>query len=87
VVVQSDFFSNLESVTILPVTGLLVEEAGLLRITVEADKDNCLQKRSQIMIDKAHTMPRDRVGDAFGRLDDRTMLTVNRALAVFLGIA
>lgn len=87
VVVQSDFFSELESVTILPVTSLLVEEAGLLRITVEADKNNGLETKSQIMIDKAHTMPRDSVGNAFGRLDDRTMLTVNRALAVFLGIA
>ncbi|MBF0304616.1 MAG: hypothetical protein HQL41_03065 [Alphaproteobacteria bacterium] len=37
------------------------------------------------MVDKAMTVRRDRLGETFGRLDDGTMLAVNRALALFLG--
>ncbi|WGF89668.1 type II toxin-antitoxin system PemK/MazF family toxin [Marinivivus vitaminiproducens] len=39
------------------------------------------------MIDKVMTVKRDRVGTPFGRLDRETMLSVNRALALFLGFA
>jgi mRNA interferase MazF len=39
------------------------------------------------MIDKAHTIAREKVGSTFGQLDDESMLAVNRALAVFLGFA
>ena len=40
-----------------------------------------------IMVDKPMTVKRERVGEAFGQLDDSTMVAVNRALAVFLGFA
>jgi mRNA interferase MazF len=46
-----------------------------------------LEKRSQVMVDKVQTVPREKLGAAFGRLDDPTMLTINRALAVWLGFA
>ena len=39
------------------------------------------------MIDKAMSVKRDRVGPTSGRLDDATMLSVTRSLAVFLGLA
>jgi mRNA interferase MazF len=39
------------------------------------------------MIDKLVTLRRERVGEPFGRAGDELMLGVNRALAVFLGIA
>jgi mRNA interferase MazF len=48
---------------------------------------NGLQKRSQIMIDKASTTQRDKMSPAFGHLDNETMLSVTRSLAVFLGVA
>jgi len=38
-------------------------------------------------VDKPQTPPRSKVGASFGRLDDATMLAVNRALAVFVGLA
>ena len=41
----------------------------------------------EVMIDKAHTLPREKVGEPFGRLDDGAMLEITRALSVFLGIA
>lgn len=50
-------------------------------------RSNGLRKRSQVMGDKAQTVPRETLGEPFGRLDDTTMLAVTRALAVFLGFA
>jgi mRNA interferase MazF len=38
------------------------------------------------MVDKAHTIPREKAGETFGKLDARTLAAVNRALAVFLGL-
>lgn len=85
-IIQSDLFDEHPSITILPVTGEL-RETPLFRVSVDADEENGLRKRSQVMIDKAQTVPREKIGETFGRLDDTTMLTVTRALAVFLGIA
>jgi mRNA interferase MazF len=85
-VMQSDLFSEHPSVTILPVTGEL-RDTPLFRVLVAPTDTNGLQKPSQVMIDKAQTVKRDKVGEAFGRLDDDTMVSVNRALAVFLGFA
>jgi mRNA interferase MazF len=42
---------------------------------------------SEVMVDKSHTVAREKIGKAIGRLDDESMLAINRALAVFLGFA
>ena len=85
-VIQSDLFEEHPSVTVLPVTSEL-REGPLFRITVLPDEKNGLKKPSQVMVDKSQTVPRDKIGETFGQLDDDAMLSVNRALAVFLGIA
>ncbi len=84
-VVQSDQFNEHATVTVLPVSATLVD-APLLRVTVQPDEKNGLQKPSQVMIDKAMTVKRDRLGAAFGTANDESMLTVGRCLAVFLGV-
>ncbi len=85
-VIQSDLFDEHPSVTILPVTSEL-RETPLFRIIVQPNTGNGLQKPSQIMVDKTQTIPREKIGNTFGRLDDESLLAVNRALAVFLGFA
>lgn len=85
-VIQSDLFAEHPSITLLPVTSEL-RDAPLFRLRVEPSPENGLRKPSQIMVDKAHTLPREKVGVPFGRLDDGTMVSVNRALALFLGFA
>jgi mRNA interferase MazF len=85
-VVQADHFGKLPTITVLPVTSTLVD-APLLRLAVEPDAQNNLARPSQVMIDKLVTLRRKRVGEPFGRAGDELMLSVNRALAVFLGIA
>ena len=59
----------------------------LFRPTVQPTEANGLRKPSQVMVDKAVSARRDRVGPPIGRLDDATLLAVTRSLAVFLGIA
>ena len=85
-VIQSNQFDQHVTVTVLPVTSTLVD-APLLRITVEPTGENSLQKPSQVMVDKTMTVKRDKVGPAFGTVDEDTMVEIERCLAVFLGIA
>lgn len=84
-VIQTDHFSQHPSVTVLPVTGTLVA-APLLRITVQSDQASGLTKTSQVMVDKAITVKRDKVGPPIGRISADALLEVERCLAVFLGI-
>ena len=85
-VIQSDSFAELSSVTLCLVTSALLE-ARLFRITVDPSPENGLRRISQVQVDKVMTVKRQRVGGVIGRLDDATMLKVNRSLAVFVGIA
>ena len=59
----------------------------LFRITVQPSTVNGLQKTSQVMVDKAMTVKRDKLGQAIGCIDPDAMVEVERSLAVFLGIA
>ena len=86
-VIQSDLFNEEHpSVTLLPVSGE-IRSAPLFRITVEPSAVNGLKKVSQVMVDKQVSVKRDRIGKPFGRLEDEAMLRVNRALAVWIGLA
>src|SRR3989338_8097242 len=82
-VIQSDLFDEHPSVTILPVTGEL-RDVPLFRVTVIPSERNGLSKPSQVMVDKAQTVSREKIWVSFGRLDDAAMLAVDRALAVFM---
>ena len=61
---QTDAFQNLKTVTVLPVTGSLVD-APLLRITLQPNEGNGLQKTSQLMVDKTITVQREKLGLTF----------------------
>ncbi|MGO4402974.1 type II toxin-antitoxin system PemK/MazF family toxin [Bosea sp. RAF48] len=84
-IVQADPFDLTATVTLLLMSSDIVD-APLIRLTVEPDATNGLRLASQIMVDKAMTVRRDRIGQAFGYLDPETMITVNRSLALFLGL-
>jgi len=85
-VIQSDLFDAHPSVTILPVTSEL-RDLPLFRIPIAPSTGNGLTKPSQIMVDKPQSVAREKIGRTFGRLSDETMVSVNRALAVFIGLA
>ena len=86
-VIQSDLFSLHPSVVVLPITSEL-RDTPLFRINLPPSDGNGLHKPSQVMVDKPFTLDRTKVVDApFGSIDEGTMIEVERALAVFLGIA
>jgi mRNA interferase MazF len=83
-VIQSDAFEHLNSVTVLPLTSDVLN-LERCRVIVSPTKQNGLQKASQIMVEKASTIPRYKASQLIGRLSPEDMTAVNRALAVFLG--
>lgn len=85
-VIQSDLFDAHPSVTVLPVTSEL-RDTPLFRVTVEPSELNGLRMKSQVMVDKCHTVARAKVGTPIGRLEDEALVAVSRSLAVFLGFA
>lgn len=85
-VIQSDQFDGHATLTVLLVSSTLTE-APLFRLTVDPTSKNGLRMRSQIMVDKAMTVKRDKVGGVIGRLDDDMMIAVNRSLLLWIGLA
>lgn len=85
-IVQSDLFDQTGTVTVLLVTSMPID-APLLRIPIDPTPRNNLRQPSQIMVDKAMSVRRERVGATIGKIDDDAMMAVTRSLAVFLGLA
>jgi mRNA interferase MazF len=85
VIVQDDHFDT-DSVTLCPFT-TDPTDAPLFRLLIEPDPGNGLTMPSRIMVDKVTTVRRSRLGAKVGVLDDASVLRLNRALVVFLGIA
>ena len=85
-IIQADQFDEHATVTVLPVTNTLVA-APLLRVTVQPSAEKGLQMPSQVMVDKALTVKRGKLGQAFGRIDAHIIVEIERCLAIVLGIA
>ncbi|AYG63897.1 type II toxin-antitoxin system PemK/MazF family toxin [Rhizobium jaguaris] len=85
-IIQTDQFDATGTVTVLLISGTLVD-APLIRPTIQPTAQSGLRKASQVMVDKAMSVKRDRIGTTIGRLEDDSLLAVTRSLAVFLGVA
>ncbi len=89
-VIQSDLFAKHPSITVLPVTSEL-RPIETFRIAVAPSKGNGLHAPSQIMVDKAHTIPRNKAGDPFGRTrgakHDRSESCANGVFRAWIKIA
>jgi mRNA interferase MazF len=85
VIIQSDDFDAIASITFCPFT-TNDADAPLLRIAVEATGNNGLRSQSALMVDKVGTVPKIKLGNRIGRLEDDALLRLNRALLVFLGL-
>ena len=86
VILQDDSFAATQSVTICLLT-TDTTDAPLMRIPVEPSPTNGLREPSRLMIDKLTTVPRSRMGERLGSIDDAVLVQVARAVVVFLGIA
>jgi mRNA interferase MazF len=86
VIVQDDAFDGTDSITICAFT-TDPTEAPLFRLPVEANARNGLRSSSRLMVDKITTVPKSKVGERIGRLDDEDVVRLNQAVMVFLGLA
>src|SRR5271154_6469815 len=86
VVLQDDRFDSTESITFCAFTSDPVERP-LFRPFSTPDDVNGLRRESQLMVDKITTCPKTKLGQRIGRLSEQDMVRVNRAVAVFLGLA
>ena len=84
-IVQADAFDLHPSVVVLPLTSEM-HDAPLFRVSVAASRDTGLRVSSQIMVDKATTVPRVKVGERIGQVDATTLQAVDDALRGFLGL-
>lgn len=86
VIIQDDRFDATASVTVCVFT-TDDTESPLFRIPVEPGESNGLRLRSKLLVDKITTVSKDRLGEKIGRLEDRDLVGLERAILVFLGIA
>jgi mRNA interferase MazF len=86
VIVQDDRFDATRSIAVCGLTANATD-APLFRIAVEPSERNGLRSSSRIMADKITTVSKTRLGSRVGRLDDKDLVRLNRAIVVFLGLA
>ena len=86
VIVQDDRFDATNSITVCAFTSDPTD-APLFRLVVEPSETNGLEILSRLMVDKATTMPKSKLGERIGRLADDDMVRVNRAMMIFFGLA
>ena len=86
VIVQDDAFDATDSITVCTFT-TDPTEAPLFRLLVEPNERNGLRSSSRLMVDKITTVPKSKVGERIGRLDDEDVVRFNQAVMVFLGLA
>ncbi len=86
VIVQDDRFDATASLTICVFT-TDETEAPLFRLPVTPNERNGLRSVSRLMVDKITTVPKEKLAEPIGRLDDEDVVRMNRAILVFLGLA
>ena len=85
VIVQDDNFDATDSITICAFAS--DETEPLFRLAVDPNPRNGLRMTCRMMVDKITTVPKSKIGDRVGRLEDEDIVRLNRAILVFLGIA
>jgi mRNA interferase MazF len=86
-VLQSDVFSDIHSTVTVALISSNLMQAPIFRLDIEPDGSNGLTKPSQVQIDKIQSIRIEKIGAIIGELSDVMMVRVNRALALWLGLA
>ena len=86
VILQNDLITGeqSDSVIVCPMTS---EVSGMreFRVLVDPASENGLRSRSEVMVEKLAGVPRRRLRDVIGRLDDKAMQAVEQAALLVLG--
>jgi len=86
VILQDDGFDATASITLCVFTSDPTD-APLFRLVIEPTAANGLRTASRLMVDKVTTVPKDKLGEKIGRLNDADVWRLNQAVLVFLGLA
>ncbi len=86
-VIQSSIFNETHATTTILLLSSELIDAPLFRLDVSPNTQNGLTKPCQIQVDKIMSIRSEKIGKKIGELDDANLLRVNRALAVWLGLA
>lgn len=85
-IIQDDHFDATDLVTVCTFT-TDPTAAPFIRLPVAPDDQNGLGETSSLMVDKTTTVPRSKLGERLDHLVDRDMVKLERAIAVFVGLA
>jgi mRNA interferase MazF len=86
VIVRDDRFDSTDSIAVCAFT-TDETEAPLFRLAVSPSALNGLRSPRRVMADKITSVPKSKLGDRIGRLEDEGLLRLNQALIVFPGLA
>jgi len=87
VVIQGDPLNQAEPrSTIVALMTSTLQDAPLLRLTIEPTSQNGLRSTSQVQVNRIVTLPVTKVGSPIGRLTDQQLVELNRLLALVIGL-
>ncbi|KQP53130.1 MULTISPECIES: type II toxin-antitoxin system PemK/MazF family toxin [unclassified Methylobacterium] len=86
VIIQDDRFDATESITVCALT-TDPTDAPLFRVPLTPSMRNGLRAPSRLMADKVTTVPKSKLGNKIGTLDEDEIARLDRAIFVFLGLA
>lgn len=87
VIIQGDVLNRAARSTIVALMTSHLQDAPLLRLTIEPTPENGLSLPSQVQVNRLLTIPVAKVGPVIGRLTDNQIIELNRLLAVIVGLA
>lgn len=86
IIIQSDRLGDdFESIIVCPLTSFDGPTPNF-RFLLEPNTTNGLRARSQAMVEKPVTIPRRRVGQRIGRIDDEHVEKLDRILSFVMGL-
>ncbi len=85
-ILQDDRFDATGSVTVCAFT-TDPTDAPLFRLRIKPNEVNGLREPCSLMVDKITTVPRSKLGERVGRLNDEELVRLGRAILVFFGLA
>jgi len=86
-ILQSDVFSDIHATVTVALISSEIVQAPIFRLDIEPSQANGLARPSQVQIDKIMSIRSEKIGSVIGELNDVMMVRVNRALALWLGLA
>ena len=88
VIIQGDSLNLAKpNSTIVALITSSLQDAPLLRLTLEPSPENGLKKLSQIQSNRIMSIGTDRIGANIGRLNGNQQVDLNRLLALSIGLA